>query len=124
MKRSENRPESRSRAGRKAQVIYEPLPPVAGYGLFRLPQPSAGDIYFDFEGGLGVFESGGIDGADISRGYDLQHFGAIVPAGGQLRVQLSLIFFDNIRNGRVQASFATAARRLLTPGVLFVATDM
>ena len=41
-------------------VIYEALPPVAGFGLFRLPEPSAGDIYFDFEGDPFV-EQGGLE---------------------------------------------------------------
>jgi hypothetical protein len=73
----------------------------------------------------GFIEPGGIDGRDIFRGYDLQHTGAVVPAGGQLRVQLSLVFsFSIVGDGEVQASFATAPRRVLTPGVLFVATDM
>jgi predicted RecB family nuclease len=31
-------------------MVYEELPPVAGFGLSRLPEPSAGDIFFDFEG--------------------------------------------------------------------------
>ncbi len=74
---------------------------------------------------FGVIEPGDIDGEDIFRGYDLQHIGAVVPAGGQLRVQLSLVFsFSIVGDGRVQAGFATAPRRVLTPGVLFVATDM
>ena len=73
----------------------------------------------------GFIEPGGIDGRDIFRGYDLQHTGAVVPAGGQLRVQLSLVFsFSIVGDGEVQASFATTPRRVLTPGVLFVATDM
>lgn len=74
---------------------------------------------------FGVIEPGDIDGEDIFRGYDLQHTGVVVPAGGQLRVHLSLVFsFTIVGDGGVQASFATAPRRLLTPGVLFVTTDM
>ena len=74
---------------------------------------------------FGVIEPGDIDGRDIFRGYELQHLGAVVPAGGQLRVQLSLVFnFSIVCDGEVQAAFATAPRRLLTPGVLFVTTDM
>jgi uncharacterized protein len=34
----------------KGEVLHETLPLVPGFGLFRLPQPSAGDIFFDFEG--------------------------------------------------------------------------
>lgn len=38
-------------AGRDAgKTLYEALPPVAGFGLSRLPEPSPGDIFFDFEG--------------------------------------------------------------------------
>jgi hypothetical protein len=74
---------------------------------------------------FGVVEPGDIDGDDIFQGYDLQHIGAVVPAGGQLRVQLSLVFsFSIVGDGRVQAGFSTAPRRVLTPGVLFAATDM
>jgi hypothetical protein len=74
---------------------------------------------------FGVIEPGQIDGEDIFRGYDLQHTGVVVPAGGRLRVHLSLVIsFTIVGDGRVQAGFATAPRRLLTPGVLFVITDM
>ncbi|MEH2626307.1 putative RecB family nuclease [Bradyrhizobium sp. AZCC 1719] len=37
---------------------YEPLPLVAGFGLSRLPEPSPGDIFFDFEGDPFVGEGG------------------------------------------------------------------
>jgi predicted RecB family nuclease len=37
---------------------YETLPPVAGFGLSRLPEPSLGDIFFDFEGDPFVGEGG------------------------------------------------------------------
>ncbi|MCP3468465.1 TM0106 family RecB-like putative nuclease [Bradyrhizobium sp. CCGUVB23] len=37
---------------------YEALPPIAGFGLSRLPAPSRGDIFFDFEGDLFVGEGG------------------------------------------------------------------
>jgi predicted RecB family nuclease len=37
---------------------YETLPPVAGFGLSRLPAPSPGDIFFDFEGDPFVGEGG------------------------------------------------------------------
>lgn len=73
----------------------------------------------------GVIEPGDIDGQDIARGYDLQHTGALVAAGGQLRVQLSVVFsLEIVGDGQVQAAFATGPRRVLTPGVLFVATDL
>jgi hypothetical protein len=50
------------------------------------------------------------------RGYDLQHTGVVVPPGGQLRVHLSLVFnISIVGDGRVQAGFASAPRRLLTP---------
>jgi uncharacterized protein len=39
-------------------VIYEALPQIAGFGLSRLPEPSAGDIFFDFEGDPFVGEGG------------------------------------------------------------------
>lgn len=38
--------------------VYEPLEPVAGYGLARLPEPSAGDVFFDLEGDPYVGEGG------------------------------------------------------------------
>lgn len=39
-------------------VIYEALPQIPGFGLSRLPEPSAGDIFFDFEGDPFVGEGG------------------------------------------------------------------
>ena len=39
-------------------MVYEALPAVAGFGLSRLPEPSAGDIFFDFEGDPFVGEGG------------------------------------------------------------------
>jgi predicted RecB family nuclease len=39
-------------------VLYERLKPVAGFGLARLYEPSAGDIFFDFEGDPFVGEGG------------------------------------------------------------------
>ena len=46
-------------AGRlNGSVLYEPLTPVAGFGLSRLPEPSAGDIFFDFEGDPFVGDGG------------------------------------------------------------------
>jgi predicted RecB family nuclease len=39
-------------------VVYETLPPIAGFGLSRLPEPSAGDISFDFEGDPFVGDGG------------------------------------------------------------------
>jgi uncharacterized protein len=39
-------------------VIYETLPPTAGFGLSRLPEPSPGDIFFDFEGDPFVGDGG------------------------------------------------------------------
>jgi predicted RecB family nuclease len=45
--------------GRKAgAVLYETLPPIAGFGLSRLPEPSPGDIFFDFEGDPFVGDGG------------------------------------------------------------------
>src|SRR5258708_7207843 len=46
-------------AGRtKGAVGYETLPPIEGFGLSRLPQPSPGDIFFDFEGDPFVGDGG------------------------------------------------------------------
>ncbi|MBR1329877.1 TM0106 family RecB-like putative nuclease [Bradyrhizobium ottawaense] len=42
------------------QLIHEVLPLVAGFGLFRLPEPSAGDLFFDFEGDPFV-DGGGLE---------------------------------------------------------------
>lgn len=42
----------------KGSVLHEALPPVAGFGLSRLPEPSAGDIFFDFEGDPFVGDGG------------------------------------------------------------------
>jgi predicted RecB family nuclease len=42
----------------KGAVLYETLPPIAGYGLSRLPEPSPGDIFFDFEGDPFVGDGG------------------------------------------------------------------
>lgn len=42
------------------QALYEALPLVAEFGLFRLPEPSAGDIFFDFEGDPFV-DGGGLE---------------------------------------------------------------
>ena len=39
-------------------VVYEALPPVPGFGLSRLPEPSLGDIFFDFEGDPFVGDGG------------------------------------------------------------------
>ncbi|SDI24866.1 MULTISPECIES: TM0106 family RecB-like putative nuclease [Bradyrhizobium] len=39
-------------------VVYETLPPIAGFGLSRLPEPSSGDIFFDFEGDPFVGDGG------------------------------------------------------------------
>ncbi|WP_456650999.1 TM0106 family RecB-like putative nuclease [Bradyrhizobium sp. LM2.3] len=39
-------------------VLYETLPPIAGFGLSRLPEPSQGDIFFDFEGDPFVGDGG------------------------------------------------------------------
>ncbi|MGA8612869.1 MAG: TM0106 family RecB-like putative nuclease, partial [Xanthobacteraceae bacterium] len=45
--------------GRRAgKVVYEPLTPEAGFGLSRLPRPSEGDIFLDFEGDPFVDEGG------------------------------------------------------------------
>ncbi|MDH2353342.1 TM0106 family RecB-like putative nuclease [Bradyrhizobium sp. SSUT112] len=41
-----------------AAVLYETLPPIAGFGLSRLPEPSQGDIFFDFEGDPFVGDGG------------------------------------------------------------------
>src|SRR5258705_1392706 len=42
----------------KGAILYETLPPIAGFGLSRLPEPSPGDIYFDFEGDPFVGDGG------------------------------------------------------------------
>jgi predicted RecB family nuclease len=39
-------------------ILYETLPPIAGFGLSRLPEPSQGDIFFDFEGDPFVGDGG------------------------------------------------------------------
>jgi predicted RecB family nuclease len=39
-------------------VVYEPLPPLHGFGLACLPSPSDGDIFLDFEGDPFVDEGG------------------------------------------------------------------
>lgn len=45
--------------GRSAgMVLYEALPLEAGFGLSRLPEPSPGDIFFDFEGDPWVGDGG------------------------------------------------------------------
>jgi uncharacterized protein len=42
----------------KRTVIYETLPQLPKFGLARLPEPSAGDIFFDFEGDPFVGDGG------------------------------------------------------------------
>jgi uncharacterized protein len=42
----------------KGAVLHEALPPIAGFGLSRLPEPSPGDIFFDFEGDPFVGDGG------------------------------------------------------------------
>jgi uncharacterized protein len=42
----------------KGAVVYETLSPIAGFGLSRLPDPSPGDIFFDFEGDPFVRDGG------------------------------------------------------------------
>jgi predicted RecB family nuclease len=42
------------------KVVYEALPPLPGFGLARLPPPSAGDIFLDFEGDPFV-DGGGLE---------------------------------------------------------------
>lgn len=44
----------------EGNVIYEPLAVSPGFGLTRLPMPSGGDIFFDFEGDPFV-EGGGLE---------------------------------------------------------------
>jgi predicted RecB family nuclease len=39
-------------------VVYETLPPQPGFGLARLPPPSGGDVFLDFEGDPFVEEGG------------------------------------------------------------------
>ncbi|MEY9441697.1 TM0106 family RecB-like putative nuclease [Bradyrhizobium elkanii] len=47
--------------GRRAgQLLHETLPLVPEFGLFRLPEPSPGDIFFDFEGDPFV-DGGGLE---------------------------------------------------------------
>ena len=46
-------------AAREAgRPVFEPLDPMAGFGLARLPEPSAGDVFFDLEGDPYVGEGG------------------------------------------------------------------
>jgi predicted RecB family nuclease len=46
-------------AGRSAgKLIYEALQPISGFGLSRLPPPSPGDIFLDFEGDPFVDDGG------------------------------------------------------------------
>ena len=40
------------------EPVYEPLEPLAGFGLARLPEPSVGDVFFDLEGDPYVGEGG------------------------------------------------------------------
>ncbi|MEH2535104.1 hypothetical protein V1277_005599 [Bradyrhizobium sp. AZCC 1588] len=56
----EIREQARIQVDGRAQgaVIYEALPQIAGFGLSRLREPSAGDIFFDFEGDPLVGEGG------------------------------------------------------------------
>jgi predicted RecB family nuclease len=42
----------------KGAVVYEPLPPVQGFGVACLPSPSDGDIFLDLEGDPFVDEGG------------------------------------------------------------------
>jgi uncharacterized protein len=42
----------------QGRVIHEALPIVPGFGLAYLPQPSPGDVFFDFEGDPFVDEGG------------------------------------------------------------------
>jgi uncharacterized protein len=42
----------------KQQPIFEALTPEPGFGLSRLPEPSAGDVFFDFEGDTFAGEGG------------------------------------------------------------------
>ncbi|MCK1417622.1 TM0106 family RecB-like putative nuclease [Bradyrhizobium sp. CW4] len=42
------------------QLLHEVLPLVSEFGLFRLPEPSPGDIFFDFEGDPFV-DGGGLE---------------------------------------------------------------
>jgi predicted RecB family nuclease len=45
--------------GRSAgAILYEALPPEAGFGLSRLPKPSQGDVFLDFEGTPFVSDGG------------------------------------------------------------------
>src|SRR5262249_11417145 len=41
-----------------SQLVYELLPPAAGLGLSRLPEPSPGDLFLDLEGDPFVGEHG------------------------------------------------------------------
>ena len=54
--REQARVQVTAREGR--MPVYEPLEPMAGYGLARLPEPSAGDVFFDLEGDPYVGEGG------------------------------------------------------------------
>jgi predicted RecB family nuclease len=54
--REQARLQVESRASGK--LVYEPLPPLPDFGLARLPSPSDGDIFLDFEGDPFVDEGG------------------------------------------------------------------
>ena len=54
--REQARIQVKGRAEKK--VIHEALAPAPGFGLSCLPPPSAGDIFFDFEGDPFVGEGG------------------------------------------------------------------
>lgn len=42
------------------QLLFEQLPVDAGRGFYRLPEPNAGDLYFDIEGDA-FYEDGGLE---------------------------------------------------------------
>lgn len=65
----------RSRIAR--QLLEEDLPIEPGRGLFRLPLPNEGDVYFDIEGDP-FFDAGGIEyllGYVVHEGDELKYYG-------------------------------------------------
>jgi hypothetical protein len=83
--REQARLQVESRASGK--LVYQTLPPLPGFGLARLPSPSDGDIFLDFEGDPFVDEAGSLGLASMSRG------------PGRVEKQLSEIFLKNPKQG-------------------------
>jgi predicted RecB family nuclease len=56
----------------QGKIVHEALPPTPGFGLARLPQPSEGDIFLDFEGDPFVAQGG----LEFLCGYSFKNIGA------------------------------------------------